>query len=86
MGPKISYDNTKNDISSNFLPANMRLGGGFDFILDEYNKVGVSVEFAKLLVPTPQDPDLNGDGDITPDERSENNDNYKKIQLGFRNV
>ncbi|WP_460577343.1 type IX secretion system outer membrane channel protein PorV [Flavobacterium koreense] len=79
MGPKISYDNTKNDISSNFLPANMRLGGGFDFILDEYNKVGVSVEFAKLLVPTPQDPDLNGDGDITPDERSENNDNYKKI-------
>ncbi|WP_345092164.1 type IX secretion system outer membrane channel protein PorV [Flavobacterium chungnamense] len=79
MGPKISYDNTKNDISSNFLPANMRLGGGFDFILDEYNKVGVSVEFAKLLVPTPQDPDLDGDGDITPDERSENNDNYKKI-------
>jgi len=79
MGPKISYDNTQNDISSNFLPANMRLGGGFDFILDEYNKVGVSVEFAKLLVPTPQNPDLNGDGDITPDERSENNDNYKKI-------
>ena len=24
MGPKISYDNTKNDISANFLPANMR--------------------------------------------------------------
>lgn len=79
MGPKISYDNTQNDISSNFLPANMRLGGGFDFILDEYNKVGVSVELAKLLVPTPQDPDLNGDGDITPNERSENNESYKKI-------
>lgn len=86
MGPKISYDNTKNDISSNFLPANMRLGGGFDFILDEYNKVALNVEFAKLMVPTPQDPvfiDLNGDGVIDASEeataRAINNDNYKKI-------
>jgi len=86
MGPKISYDNTKNDISSNFLPANMRLGGGFDFILDEYNKVALNVEFAKLLVPTPQEPvyvDLNNDGTIDATEeasaRAINNDNYKKI-------
>lgn len=79
LGPKISYDNDQNDINSNFLPANMRLGGGFDFILDEYNKVSTSVEFAKLLVPTPQNPDLNGDGTITDAERSENNDNYRKI-------
>jgi len=86
MGPKISYDNTKNDISSNFLPANMRLGGGFDFILDEYNKVALNVEFAKLLVPTPQNPvyvDLNNDGTIDATEeasaRAINNDNYKKI-------
>jgi opacity protein-like surface antigen len=57
----------------------MRLGGGFDFILDEYNKVGVSVELAKLLVPTPQDPDLNGDGTITGDERNTNNENYRNI-------
>ncbi|KUJ63412.1 hypothetical protein AR687_04505 [Flavobacteriaceae bacterium CRH] len=65
LGPKISYDN--DDISANFLPANLRLGGGFDFILDDYNKVGVSVEFTKLLVPTPPGPgtpvDANGDGD-----------------------
>lgn len=86
MGPKISYDNTQNDISSNFLPANMRLGGGFDFILDEYNKVGLSVELAKLLVPTPQEPkliDIDGDGTISQLEentaRDLNNDNYKKI-------
>lgn len=86
MGPKISYDNTKNDISSNFLPANMRLGGGFDFILDEYNKVALNVEFAKLLVPTPQEPeliDINNDGSIDASEivtaRSINNENYKKI-------
>lgn len=79
LGPKISYDNDQNDVNSNFLPANLRLGGGFDFILDEYNKVSTSVEFAKLLVPTPQDPDLNGDGTITDAERAENNDNYRKI-------
>jgi hypothetical protein len=67
LGPKISYDN--DDISANFLPANLRLGGGFDFILDDYNKVGVSLEFTKLLVPTPPGPgtavDANGDGDFT---------------------
>jgi hypothetical protein len=70
MGPKISYDN--DDISANFLPANLRLGGGFDFILDDYNKVSVSVEFAKLMVPTPPGPgtpvDTNGDGDFSDPE------------------
>ncbi|MES2747830.1 MAG: type IX secretion system outer membrane channel protein PorV [Bacteroidota bacterium] len=79
MGPKISYDNDQDDVNSNFLPANMRLGGAFDFNLDEYNKVTASVEFAKLMVPTPQDPDLNGDGTVTGDERSQNNDDYRKI-------
>lgn len=70
LGPKISYDN--DDISANFLPANLRLGGGFDFILDDYNKVNLSVEFTKLLVPTPPGPgtpvDTNGDGDFTDAE------------------
>lgn len=79
LGPKISYDNDQNDVNSNFLPANMRLGGGFDFLLDEYNKVTASVEFAKLLVPTPQDPDLDGDGVTTDTERIENNSNYRQI-------
>jgi hypothetical protein len=84
LGPKISYDN--DDLSSNFLPANLRLGGGFDFILDDYNKVGVSVEFTKLLVPTPPGPgtpvDANGDGDFTdPGDISQeqaNTNNYNK--------
>jgi hypothetical protein len=80
LGPKISYDNTKNDLSSNFLPSNMRLGGAFDFIFDDYNKVTASVEFTKLLVPTPQSSDLNGDGQInTPEEetlRTQNIEDY----------
>ncbi len=77
LGPKMSYDNTQS--STNFLPSNMKLGGGFDFILDDYNKVALNLEINKLLVPTPQDPDLNGDGDITSAERSQNNQNYQSI-------
>lgn len=77
LGPKISYDNT--EFSNNFLPANLKVGTGFDFILDDYNKVALNVEFNKLLVPTPQDPDLNGDGDITAEERAQNNDDYRSI-------
>jgi hypothetical protein len=65
MGPKINYDaGSSDDNSANFLPANMRIGGGYDFILDDYNKVSVNVELAKLLVPTPQSADLNGDGSV----------------------
>ena len=77
MGPKISYDS--DDISTNFLPANMKLGGGFEFIFDDYNKVGLGLEFNKLLVPTPQNPkDLNGDGTIDDSERAANNEEYRQ--------
>ena len=86
LGPKINYDSSvSSEINANFLPAQMKLGGAFDFIFDEYNKVTASVEFNKLLVPTPQIPvavDLNGDGDTT--DQDENgvataNANYNKI-------
>ena len=61
------------------MPTNLALGGGFDFILDEYNTLGVSVQLNKLLVPTPQNPDLDGDGTITPEERAQNNRDYRDI-------
>jgi len=77
LGPKISYDNT--EFSNNFLPANLKVGTGFDFILDDYNKVALNVEFNKLLVPTPQDPDLDQNGTITAEERSQNNQDYQSI-------
>ncbi len=50
LGPKIKYDDAGRE---NFLPTTLRLGGGFDFIFDEYNKLAVTLEVAKLLVPTP---------------------------------
>jgi len=78
LGPKIKYDN---DVTNtNFLPANMRLGAGFDFIFDEYNKVGVTGEVTKLLVPTPQEvTDVNGDGVIDSQDSSQLNSEYRKI-------
>ncbi|MCV9929897.1 type IX secretion system outer membrane channel protein PorV [Flavobacterium sp. LS1R49] len=77
LGPKIKYDS--DELNANFLPANLKVGGGFDFILDDYNKLAVGVEFSKLLVPTPQNPDLNGDGVVTPEERNQNNEDYRSI-------
>lgn len=50
VGPKLKYDDSGRE---NFLPTNLRLGGGFDFIFDFYNKLSVTAEITKLLIPTP---------------------------------
>jgi hypothetical protein len=50
LGPKIKYDDAGRE---NFLPTTLRLGGGFDFIFDDYNRLNVTAEIAKLMVPTP---------------------------------
>ena len=70
IGPKLKYDEVGSESS---LPTNLALGGGFDFILDEYNKIGVSIEFNKLLVPTPpirgtEFVDDNGNGELDDGE------------------
>ena len=72
LGPKIKYDEGGRE---NFLPTNLRLGGGFDFIFDQYNRVNVTAEVTKLLVPTPpvtgkeyNYTDTNGDGVYNPDD------------------
>jgi hypothetical protein len=72
LGPKIKYDDSG---SESFLPTMLRLGGGFDFNLDSYNKVSVTAEFSKLLVPTPpllgtftDFNDVNGNGIFDDDE------------------
>ena len=72
LGPKIKYDDAGRE---NFLPTTLRLGGGFDFIFDDYNKVAVTAEIAKLLIPTPPIlgreivyDDVNGDGVYNEDD------------------
>lgn len=74
LGGKIQYDAGGQE---NFLPTNMKLGLGFDFILDQDNTIGLTTEFNKLLVPTPKD--FNDDGVIN----SVDNDEYQ--QIGFFN-
>ena len=57
LGPKIKYYKSH---EGDFLPTNLKLGAGFDFILDDYNTVGITAETNKLLVPTPPMRDANG--------------------------
>lgn len=76
LGPKLKYGS---DTVENFLPANLKVGGGFDFILDEYNTISVTTEINKLLVPSPQPNDLNGDGIVEDSERTANQSAYRKI-------
>jgi len=71
LGPKLSYDN--DEFSSNFLPTNLRLGAGFDFIMDEYNTIGFTLETTKLLVPTPQ-----YEEGMTANEIAQAYDDYQK--------
>ena len=69
IGPKIKYDEVGQE---NFIPTNLKVGGGFDFIFDADNRLGTYVEFNKLLVPTPKD--FNNDGKIDSfDEEEYNN-------------
>ena len=56
IGPKVSYVPGEED----FIPTNLKFGGGFDFILDDYNIISTNIEFTKLLVPTPPLRDGNG--------------------------
>ena len=50
IGPKLKYSNDE----ESFIPTNLRVGGGFDFDIDAFNKIRTSLEFSKLLVPSPQ--------------------------------
>jgi len=50
LGSKITYDK---NATNNFIPTNLRLGGSFDYDIDEYQRLSVSADANKLLVPTP---------------------------------
>lgn len=62
IGAKISYGN---EAESDFIPTNLRLGGGYHLEFDQYNRMSFFVDFNKLLVPTPPiregEPNFQGD-------------------------
>lgn len=49
LGGKMSYDDGD---TQNFIPANMRLGVSYELPFDDFNRLMVSVEANKMLVPT----------------------------------
>jgi hypothetical protein len=51
IGPKLDYSNSEDNAA--YLPTNLRLGVGYDFIFDDFNTVALTLETNKLLVPTP---------------------------------
>ncbi len=51
IGSRISYDNGSN---KEYLPANLKLGGTFTTELNSFNSFAFSLDFNKLMVPTPQ--------------------------------
>jgi hypothetical protein len=50
IGAKVSYTET---VAKDFIPTNLRIGTAFETQLDEYNSIGILLDFNKLLVPTP---------------------------------
>ncbi|MDE7102897.1 MAG: type IX secretion system outer membrane channel protein PorV [Bacteroidales bacterium] len=60
IGNKISYVPGASTAEKDFLPANLRLGVGFDWHIDSYNHLAFLGEINKLLVPTPPLYDPNG--------------------------
>jgi hypothetical protein len=50
IGAKMSYSSSQ---TSDFIPMNMRLGSSATINLDHFNKITVSLDLNKLLVPTP---------------------------------
>jgi hypothetical protein len=70
LGSKIRYDLGGQE---NFLPTNLAIGTGFDFIFDGDNTLALNMQLNKLLVPTPRDMDGDGDMDVN------DNDLYQKI-------
>jgi hypothetical protein len=59
IGSKMSYSDSNDP---QFIPMNMRLGTSASLSFDRYNKMGLSLDINKLLVPTP--PKYNESGEI----------------------
>lgn len=51
IGSKISYDNGS---TKEYLPANLKLGATWSSKLNDFNDIAFSLDFNKLLVPTPK--------------------------------
>ena len=80
IGPKLKYSDASDD-DGTYLPTNFGVGVGYDMIFNEDNKLTLTTEYNKLLVPVAEATynDLNLDGKITENEIKE--DNIKRYEM-----
>jgi len=64
FGKKITYST---DANQDFIPTNLRLGGGFKINLDPYNSLTLLLDFNKLMVPTPPKYKTDSNGELVYD-------------------
>ena len=73
IGPKMKYSKVNGGTES-YIPTNLRLGSGFEFIFDSSNSLAVTLEINKLLVPSPSEEVLNANGEVVA---------YRQPDVGF---
>lgn len=59
LGTKITYTT---DAFGEFIPTNLGIGVAYEHAIDNYNSIVLAVDMNKLLVPTPDTLDTDGDG------------------------
>lgn len=60
LGSRITY--TDEADNRDYIPTNLGLGAALEMDFDEFNTVGFALDVNKLLVPTPTEDDIEGDG------------------------
>ncbi|MEA3496227.1 MAG: type IX secretion system outer membrane channel protein PorV [Bacteroidota bacterium] len=75
IGSKITYTD---EMDRDYIPMNLRLGGYFNYVIDEYNEIAFTFDVNKLLVPTPPFYDIDSSGNPIYD-----NDNNPVIFKGM---
>ncbi len=73
IGPKMKYSKVSGGTES-YIPTNLRLGSGFEFIFDSNNSLALTLEVNKLLVPSPSEEVLNSNGEVVA---------YRQPDIGF---
>ncbi len=60
LGSRITY--TDEATNRDYLPTNLGIGSALEMDIDEFNTITFALDVRKLLVPTPTEDDLDGDG------------------------
>lgn len=77
IGSKINYTD---DVEKDFIPTQLRIGPALTYHIDDYNSITGTVEFTKLLVPTPPIYDTGVDQNNQPIILRGKDDNVSVLQ------